>query len=237
ARRWRRPKWNRGASGVRVEGDIMPEHQKERYNGIAERLSSAGLSLQEDAVRKAILTAFAAAGKGPSVEELAHVLSLPLAAVRAACRTLAAADLIVWQDEQAPIVSAYPFSGSQTAHQVLLGEHRTRYAMCAIDALGMPLMLGQGACIRSTCFFCHTPVTIDIAGGVLQEVSPSTLAVWLSEQDGCCVAEVRCPVMNFFCEEAHLQAWHTTTPQERGRSLSVGEALEVGRAAFGALIT
>ena len=23
---------------------------------------------------------------------------------------------------------------------------------------------------------------------------PSTLAVWFSEQDGCCVAEVRCPV-------------------------------------------
>jgi Alkylmercury lyase len=43
--------------------------------------------------------------------------------------------------------------------------------------------------------------------------------------------------MNFFCEEAHLQAWHTTSPQERGRSLTVLEALEVGRAAFGALLT
>ena len=87
------------------------------------------------------------------------------------------------------------------------------------------------------CFFCQTPVTVDMAGGMLQEVSPSTLAVWLSEQDGCCVAEVRCPVMNFFCEEAHLQAWHTRTPQERGRSLRVWEALEVGRAAFSALLT
>ena len=113
----------------------------------------------------------------------------------------------------------------------------TRYAMCAIDALGMPFMLGQGVRIRSTCYFCGTPVTVDIAEGVLQGFSPSTLAVWLSEQDGCCVAEVRCPVMNFFCEEAHLQAWHATTPQERGGSLTLLEALEVGRAAFGALLT
>ncbi len=215
----------------------MQEHQRERRNGIAERLSSAELSLQEDAVRKAILQGFADEGKAPGVQDLAHALGLPLAVVRAACRTLAAADLIVWQDEKAHIISAYPFSGSQRAHQVLLEGHTTRYAMCAIDALGIPFMLGQGARIRSACFFCHTPVIVDIADGLLQGASPSTLVVWLSEQDGCCHAEVRCPLMNFFCEEAHLQAWHATSPQESGISLSVLEALEVGKAAFGALLT
>jgi hypothetical protein len=204
---------------------------------IAERLSSAGLNPQEDAVRKAILKTFADEGHTPSMQGLACTLGLPLASVLAACRTLAAADLIIWQDDKAHIVSAYPFSGSQTAHEVLLGAHTPRYAMCAIDALGMPCMLGQAARIRSMCFFCQKPVTVDITDGLLQGVSPSTLVVWLSEQDGCCVAEVRCPVMNFFCEEAHLQAWHTTTPQERGRSLTALEALEVGRAAFGALLT
>jgi len=214
----------------------MPEHRRERRN-IAERLSSAGLSLQEDAVRKAILKVFADQGKTPSVQELAHALGLPLAPVLAACRTLAAADLIVWQDATTQIVSAYPFSGSQTAHAVLLGAHTTRYAMCGIDVLGSPFMLGQGACIRSACFFCRTPVTMDIADGLLQGATPSTLVVWLSEQDGCCVAEVRCPVMNFFCEEAHLRAWHAASPQERGRSLNVLEALEVGKAAFGTLLT
>jgi len=154
----------------------MPEHRRERRN-IAERLSSAGLSLQEDAVRKAILKVFADQGKTPSVQELAHALGLPLAPVLAACRTLAAADLIVWQDATTQIVSAYPFSGSQTAHAVLLGAHTTRYAMCAIDVLGIPFMLGQGACIRSACFFCRTPVTMDIADGLLQGATPSTLVV------------------------------------------------------------
>lgn len=215
----------------------MQEHRVGTRNGIVERLNRAGLSLQEDVVRKAILKAFAAEGHAPSVQTLAHALGLPLAPVLAACRTLAASDLIVWQDATTQIVNAYPFSGSQTAHQVLLEGYTTRYAMCAIDALGIPCMLGQGACIRSACFFCHTPVTVDIDGGLLQRASHSTLVVWLSERDGCCVAEVRCPLMNFFCEEAHLQAWHTTSPQESGISLSVLEALEVGKAAFGALLT
>jgi hypothetical protein len=217
------------------EGDVMQEHQRQRRN-VAERLSSAGLSLQEDTVRKAILTAFADEGKAPSVQDLAHTLGLPHAPVLAACRTLAAADLIVWQDDTTHIVSAYPFSGNQTAHQVLMGGHTTRYAMCAIDALGIPFMLGQGAHIRSVCFFCQTPVTVDIVEGLLQGASPSTLVVWLSEEDGRCVAEVRCPVMNFFCEEAHLRAWHASSSQERGRSLRVLEALELGKAAFGVLL-
>ncbi len=220
-----------------MEEDGRQEHQRKSRKNIAERLSSAGLNPQEDAVRKAILTAFAASGKAPGVQDLVHALGLPLASVLAACRPLAAADLIVWQDDKAHIVSAYPFSGSQTAHEVLLAGHTRRYAMCAIDALGMPCMLGQGARIRSTCYFCGMPVTVDIADGLLQGVSPSTLAVWHSEQEGCCVAEVRCPVMNFFCEEAHLQAWHVTSPQEHGSSLSVLAALEVGKAAFGTLLT
>src|SRR6516225_3439694 len=108
AHRWRRAKWRRGVSSVRVEGNIMPDHQGKRLRGIAERLSSAGLSLQENMVRKAILIAFADAGQGPSVEALTHALGLPLAAVRAACRTLAGADLILGQDEKRAISSAYP---------------------------------------------------------------------------------------------------------------------------------
>jgi hypothetical protein len=195
------------------------------------------MSPQEEEVRKAILKAFADGEKAPSVPELAHALGLPLEPMLAACRTLAASDLIVWQDDKAHIVSAYPFSGIPTAHQVLLAGRTTLYAMCAIDALGIPCMLGHGARMRSACFFCHQPVHVDIDGGLLQKASPATIVVWRSERDGGCIAEVRCPLMNFFCDEAHLQAWHATSSQERGSSLSLLEALEVGKAAFGALLT
>jgi hypothetical protein len=133
------------------------------------------------------------------VEQLAHALRLPLNTVLKACRTLAAGDLIVWKEEQTHIVSAYPFSAVPTAHQVCLAGRPTLYAMCAIDALGIPCMLGQGASIRSACFLCRTPVTVDIDGGVLQSAYPSTIVIWSSEREGSCVAEARCPLMNFFC--------------------------------------
>jgi hypothetical protein len=50
------------------------------------------------------------------------------------------------------------------------------------------------------------------------------------------VAEVRCPLMNFFCDEGHLLAWLSTSPDERGTILSLIEALDVGQAAFGQLL-
>jgi len=215
----------------------MQEHRAEPRNSIVERLSRAKLSPQEDTVRKSILKAFADEAKAPSVQELAHDLGLPFMSVLEVCRTLAAADLIVWQDDTTRIMSAYPFSGIPTAHQVLLAGHTPCYAMCAIDALGIPFMFGHGASIRSACFFCHNPVTVGIDGGLLQRVHPSTLVVWFSTRDGCCLAEARCPLMNFFCDESHLHAWHASCPQESGASLSVVEALDVGKAAFGALLT
>ncbi len=216
----------------------MQEQRVKTRNNIVARMSRAQLSVQDDAVRKAILTAFAEEGKAPSMQELAHTLSLPFASVLQACRTLVAADLIVWQDDLTRILSAYPFSGVPTAHEVLLAGHTPRYAMCALDALGIPCMLGQGARIHSVCFFCYTPVTVDIDGGQLQRVHPSALVVWLSaREDGCCVAETRCPLMNFFCNESHMQAWHVSCPQESGTSVSIVDAFDVGKAAFGALLT
>ena len=215
----------------------MQEHRVGRSNDLAARLRRADLRPHEHAVRKAILRAFAHDGKASSMEALAQALGLPLASVCAACRTLAASDLILWQDETTHIVSAYPFSGGPTAHQVQIGGHPTLYAMCAIDALGLPCMLGQGARMRSACFCCQKPVTVEIDGGLLHRADPSTIVVWSSARDGSCVAEVRCPLLHFFCDEGHLQAWRVTAPQERGTSLSLVEALEVGKAAFGALLT
>jgi hypothetical protein len=50
------------------------------------------------------------------------------------------------------------------------------------------------------------------------------------------VAEARCPLMNFFCNEEHIQAWLAKSPNELGASLSLMEAPEVGKAAFGDLL-
>jgi hypothetical protein len=214
----------------------MTEPRQGTRNTTVESLARAALSPEENDLRKAILTAFAEEGSAPSVHEVAHTLARPVGEVLAGCRKLAAYDLMVWKEDEARIVSAYPFSGIPTAHQVLIDGHNRLYAMCAIDALGIPFMLGQRARIQSTCFFCQQPVTVEVHGGSLQEVFPPTTVVWFSERDGCCVAEARCPLMNFFCHKGHLHAWLTTSQDEWGEALSVREALDIGKATFGELL-
>jgi hypothetical protein len=215
----------------------MTEPHGGTRNDIVARLARAQLGRKEDDARKAILRGFAEEGRAPTVYELAHVLGVAVESVREACRTLAGHDLIVWRDDEACIVSAYPFSGLPTAHQVLIEGDRTLYAMCAIDALGIPFMLGQGGRIRSSCFFCQKPVHVNIQDSMVGEVMPATLVVWFSDRDGCCIAEVRCPLMNFFCDEAHLQAWLRRASDEQGMGLSLIESLDVGRATFGGLLS
>ncbi len=214
----------------------MTEPHGGTRNDIVSRLARAQLGHEEDDARKAILRGFAKAGRAPTGHELAHVLGVAVESVREACRTLAGHDLIVWRDDETCIVSAYPFSGLPTAHQVLIKGDRTLYAMCAIDALGIPFMLGQGGRIQSSCFFCQKPVHVDIRDSMVSEAMPATIVVWFSHRDGCCIAEVRCPLMNFFCDEPHLRAWLRGASGEQGRGLSLREGIDVGKATFVGLL-
>src|SRR6202165_4933767 len=65
-----------------------------------------------------------------------------------ALHQLATADLVhTAPDGQIEI--AYPFSGRSTGHTVHLAGHPPVAAMCAIDALGIPLMTGSNGVIGS----------------------------------------------------------------------------------------
>ena len=164
------PEWIQAQLGLEVQGaftrgTLMPEPRARTRNGIVERLAQAELSSQENDIRKAILKTFAQDGKAPSVREVAQALSLPLEHVLAGFQKLAEYDLIVWKKGGACLLSAYPSSGVSTVHQVLTDAGKPLYAMCAIDALGISFMLGQGASIRSACFFCQQPVRVDMRYG------------------------------------------------------------------------
>ena len=49
----------------------------------------------------------------------------------------------------AQVAVAYPFSASPTTHRVLTEHGRAYWAMCAIDALGMPYLLHHAAEVRA----------------------------------------------------------------------------------------
>lgn len=65
-------------------------------------------------------------------------------------------DLIRVRDGHVDI--AYPFSASPTPFVVRLPDGRERYACCAMDALGIPPMLGERGQIRSRCHHCGLPL-------------------------------------------------------------------------------
>ncbi|HXH13541.1 MAG TPA: organomercurial lyase [Alphaproteobacteria bacterium] len=233
---WIRAQLGRWTHGACSGGPLTQQRRIGTRNGMVERLARARLTLREDDIRKAILKRFAENGRAPSVSEVAQALDLPAEGVLTGLRTLAAHDLLIWAEDETRIVSAYPFSGVPTAHQVFIDGDRPLYAMCAIDALGIPFLLGRGARIRSACFFCGTPVIVEVHEGALTRADLPSAVVWLSEREGCCVAEARCPLINFFCHASHLEAWLAASPDERGRGLSMLEALEVGKATFGELL-
>ncbi len=81
---------------------------------------------------------------------------------------------------------AYPVSSTATNQQVRLGDGRTLYAMCAIDALGCCFAFGQPVQIASTCHVCGRSIQISVRGeheAVSQPAGVYALYMDLSKYD------------------------------------------------------
>jgi hypothetical protein len=78
----------------------------------------------------------------------------------AALAEFAARDLMQRDPDSGVIVAAYPFSGVPTLHQAQLAGRKPVYAMCTVDALGIPFMFEQDATISSTDPSDGTPIRI-----------------------------------------------------------------------------
>ncbi|MFQ5684679.1 MAG: alkylmercury lyase family protein, partial [Candidatus Binatia bacterium] len=135
------------------------------------------------------------------------------------------------------VLAAYPFSSTPTPHRVrLMG--REVFALCAVDALGIPAMLRETAEISSRCAHCHTQVEVAVSVQGLGQYRPGDSVVWFPlGKDVCCpVAQSRCPEINFFCSTQHRDSWLQTRGGPEGLPLTMDEAFEVGREIFGALL-
>jgi hypothetical protein len=159
----------------------------------------------------AILRTFPTYGRPPDpaqVSQLAKRFAVPLATTLADC---AAQDLLQLDAATGRIRAAYPFSSVPTVHQVTLvpgpvgrrdeptGQHV--FAMCALDALGIPLMLRRTAIIVSQDPLTHERVEVTIApvhnapvhnapvhiapvhNAPVHNASPATLAGWCARWD------------------------------------------------------
>jgi hypothetical protein len=87
-------------------------------------------------------------------------------------------DLVLVRDGQ--ILLAYPFAASPTPFTVLIPGGGERYAVCAIDALGVPALLGEAVTIRSRCHHCGDALEIPTRPG--GPVGNPGVMVWVGER-------------------------------------------------------
>jgi hypothetical protein len=185
-----------------------------------------------------ILETFAKTGRSPTLEGIQHQFALS---------SIEEADALVAELEQRgsvhrnpgdrEITHAYPFSNEPTSHRVQLANGPQVYAMCAIDALGMPFMLKKGAKIRSACAYCEGEIQLQVQAGQIIQHSPEGMVVWLpTMREKCVAATDLCPELNFFCSPAHLSQWSTEHPEQHGQLLTLTQAVEYGRKTFEPLL-
>lgn len=118
-------------------------------------------------------------GPIPFGEILAAFRDRPPEGVLSTLALLDERDLI--QAREGRVELAYPFSAAPTAFTVVLADGRERYACCAIDALGIPAMLGQRVFIRSRCHHCRE--SLEFAAGVEgPERESDGIMVWVARR-------------------------------------------------------
>jgi len=165
---------------------------------------------------------------------------LPIAAalgvdLDGALHRLASADLV----HTAPggqIEIAYPFSGRPTGHTVHLAGHPPVAAMCAIDALGIPLMTGADGVISSADPDSGTPIRIQSRGDEWTW-QPVTVVVVIGHAD-CCgtLANTVCRSITFHADPERAQSHLDDHPELQGVIVGQAAALALADCAFGHLL-
>jgi hypothetical protein len=110
------------------------------------------------------------------------------------------------------------------------------YAMCAIDALGMPFMLGTDAVITSTCPHTGQAVHVYVNGGVATYQPPEAVVVYAATRPTGRSVDTCCSTINFFTSPAAAHAWITAHPELSATILDQQQAVARGRASFEPLL-
>ena len=197
------------------------------------RLAPAAGGLR--AVQQAVLRSFAATGQPPEAAVLERAAAPSGAGAGEVLAALAREDFLTLDGEGA-IRAAYPFSAVPTPHRVGIGGGPEVYAMCAVDALGIPAMLGADAVISSADPLSGAPVTVTFTAGRARW-EPRRSVVFLGQH--CCegpAAEVSCGVVSFFTGRGSARAWARANADVTGKVAGQAQAEELGREIFGPLL-
>ena len=200
-------------------------------------LTSEGQAALPPAMRdlhRAVLQAFLDTGAAPSVAWLRDQAMQVGVDPGDALARLAEDDLVHTRDVAVSV--AYPFSGTPTDDQVQLDDGPSVWAMCAVDALGIPLMTGRDGVITSTDPQSGHPIHIERRKGQWLW-QPTTTVVLVAATPGCVTAgEGACPYIRFYANAQNAEAHLRATPGVTGELVDQTTALEAADIVFGPLL-
>ena len=220
---------------VRTFDDVLPAtFDALARGGIA--ASQAGLPVAVRLFHHHLLRMFLQNGRPPT----AGALTAPARRLgldpHDALALLAEADLVHTDSTGSRVVIAYPLSGRPSPHQVIMGSGVTLAAMCAVDALGIPIMAGDTATISSADPSTGQPIRIHCDNDAwIWE--PDTAVVLLAAEGNCSgpIANA-CAHTAFHVTADQAQAYLAGHPTRIGRVLGQAEAVEIAEAEFGPLL-
>jgi hypothetical protein len=217
---------------ARLFGDVLPSTlDAVARGGIA--ASQAALPPEILLFHQQILRAFLGTGQPPSHQALATLADEWDLRVDGALRVLAAADLVHTDGDDGQVTVAYPLSGKPSPHRVRVENGPELSAMCAIDALGIPLMANTAATIVS-----NDPLSgqrIRIERGVANWYwEPETTVVVLATS--VCQGRIAdaCTSTAFYADPG--TATRIVDQLDVGRVLTQAEAIVIADAEFGPLL-
>ena len=210
---------------------------------------------------RALLLVFPERGAPPDqelLEQLARRFGVDLEATLA---QLASQDLVQRDPTTGAITAAYPFSGVPKPHRVTLETDPDGpagiqvYAMCALDALGIPLMLRRSALVTSVDALTGEEVRVLVRPtGADERADESGLAGWVASwepstavvyacperEQGASAGEVaaayRCPATNFFATAEQAEEWRASRGSSTDVVLTPERALRRASARFGGVL-
>jgi Alkylmercury lyase len=156
--------------------------------------------------------------------------------VVAALDALETADLI-GRDNEGRIVTAYPFSARPTAHRVVIDGGAGVWAMCAIDALGIPFMVGQSATVHT--FEPGTGTAVEIAIDPVSDgvdAHPSGAVAVVAGNGSGSSAECACPYINVFATPEAARNYLADRGDLAGDVVALDQAAQAGQMLFGDLL-
>ncbi len=198
-------------------------------NGVVARQTGLPAAVRE--LHRRVLRAFLATGQTPHRDDL----SVDGVGRDDAFRALSSVDL-VHLDADGHIAVAYPFSRRPTGHTVQLDGGPELHAMCAIDALGIPLMTGRDGAIMSADPVDGHPIRIE-RNGETWRWTPEGTAVLLAQSSGRGpAADCLCPTITFHTSRDRAEGHLRGRPDLAGLVLDQVQALDDAGRSFGPLL-